>query len=135
MNKTIHIHFDDLDPIGVVHNARYAVLLERAISLFWNDHGLYFVDSRPGGPDMVAVVREFSITYHAPIRSTGPIDVEFWLDHMGSSSAVYGFRFQSEDRATLYAEGKRVMVKIDPKTGEPSPWTDEGRTIAGKLLV
>src|SRR5581483_6413303 len=107
MNKTIDIHFDDLDPIGVVHNARYAVLLERAISLYWWEHGLSFVDSRPNSPDMVAVVREFSITYHAPIRGTGPVDIEFWLDHMGSSSAVYGFRFQSVDQSTVYAEGKR----------------------------
>jgi acyl-CoA thioester hydrolase len=135
MLKTVHVHFDDLDPVGVVHNARYAVLLERAISLFWHEHGLSFVDSRPNGPDMVAVVREFAITYHAPIRSTGPINVDFWLNNMGSSSAVYGFRFLSEDHATVFAEGKRVMVKIDPTTGGPSPWTDEGRAIAEKLLV
>ncbi|GIH05870.1 thioesterase [Rhizocola hellebori] len=132
--KRLDIHFDDLDPVGVVHNARYAILLERAISLFWHEHGMSFVDSRPSDPDMVAVVREFAITFLAPIRSTGPIDVHFWLDKLGTSSAVYGFRFLSVDHDTAYAEGRRVMVKIDPQTGQPSPWSEQANAIGSTLL-
>ena len=30
--EPVPVHFDDLDPMGLVHNARYAVLLERALS-------------------------------------------------------------------------------------------------------
>ena len=132
--RQLHVHFDDLDPVGVVHNARYAVLLERAISLYWQEHGMFIKDSAPSCPDLVSVVREFAITFHAPIRSMGPIDVHFWLDKMGSSSAVYGFKFLSADHSTMYAEGKRVMVKIDPETGQPAPWTERGHEIGAKLL-
>ena len=28
----VDVHFDDLDAMGVLHNARYAVLVERALS-------------------------------------------------------------------------------------------------------
>lgn len=31
------MHFDDLDPMGVLHNARYAVLVERAITA-WKEN-------------------------------------------------------------------------------------------------
>ena len=88
--RQLHVHFDDLDPVGVVHNARYAVLLERAISLYWQEHGMFIKDSAPSCPDLVSVVREFAITFHAPIRSMGPIDVHFWLDKMEAQAPSTG---------------------------------------------
>ncbi len=127
------IHIDDLDIVGIMHNARYALILERAMSEFWAEHGYTFRDGVPSSPDMIAAVREFVITYHAPVRGTGPIRVQFWLESMGGSSAVYGFRFLSEDGATVYADGRRVMVKMD-RTGRPTPWTDQGRAIAAELM-
>ncbi|BCJ71667.1 thioesterase [Catellatospora sp. IY07-71] len=127
------VHLDDLDIVGIMHNARYALILERAMSEFWAEHGYHFHDGAPSSPDMIAAVREFAITYHAPVRGTGPIQVQFWLDSMGGSSAVYGFRFLSEDGATVFADGRRVMIKMD-RTGRPTPWTDQGRAIAAKLM-
>ncbi len=129
------VHFDDLDPVGVMHNARYAIFVERAISSFWAGHGVGFFNGGPSTEDMVAVVAEFSIKFLAPIRSTGPVDVHLWLDSLGETSAVWAFRFLSADGTTVFAEGKRVMVKIDGKTGRPSSWTDEGRRIAATLLA
>ena len=129
------VHFDDLDPVGVMHNARYAIFVERAISNFWAGHGVGFFNGGPSTEDMVAVVAEFSIKFLAPIRSTGPVDVHLWLDSLGETSAVWAFRFLSPDGTTVFAEGKRVMVKIDGKTGRPSAWTEEGRKIAATLLA
>ncbi|MEU8000738.1 thioesterase family protein [Catellatospora sp. NPDC049111] len=127
------VHIDDLDIVGIMHNARYALILERAMSEFWAEHGYGFRDGAPSSPDMIAAVREFTITYHAPVRGTGPILVHFWLDSMGETSAVYGFRFLSEDGGTVFADGRRVMVKMD-RTGRPAPWTPQGREIASSLL-
>lgn len=127
------VHIDDLDIVGIMHNARYALVLERAMSEFWSEHGYGFQNGAPTSPDMIAAVREFTITYHAPVRGTGPILVHFWLDSMGETSAVYGFRFLSEDGAILFADGRRVMVKMD-RSGRPTPWTEQGRAIAGLLL-
>ena len=33
--EPVAIHFDDLDAMGIVHNARYAVLVERALPPYW----------------------------------------------------------------------------------------------------
>jgi acyl-CoA thioester hydrolase len=129
-----YVHFDDLDPLAVVHNSRYALILERALSSWFSAHGYTFADGRPTSPDMMAGVREFAITYHVPIRGTGPVDVHFWLDKLGTSSAVYGFRFLSSDHTTVYAEGRRVMVKMDFASGRAVPWTDEGRDLVAALL-
>jgi uncharacterized peroxidase-related enzyme/YbgC/YbaW family acyl-CoA thioester hydrolase len=129
----VPVHFDDLDPIGMVHNGRYALLVERALARFWRQHGHTFRDGRPTTPDAFNVVQEFSISYRAPILGIGEVRVHFWLEHLGSSCAVYGYRLLSSDGATVYADGRRVMIKLDRETLRPSPWTPEVRAVAEGL--
>ena len=133
--EAVVVHFDDLDPMGLMHNARYALLLERGLSRYWAARGHSFVDGRPTSADMVHAVREFAITYHRPITGTGPVALHFWVDRLGSSSATYGFRFLSLDGEHLYADGRRVHVRFDLATGRPTPWSDEARVIATGLLA
>ncbi len=124
------IHFDEMDAMGVLHNGRYALLMERAMVAFWTKHGRAF-----GGADTFNVVKEFQITYHVPIRGTGEVLVHFWIDRLGNSSAVYAFRIVSTDQGTVFAEGRRVVIKLDPATLTPTPWSPDGRVIAETLLV
>ncbi len=89
--EVLPVHFDDLDPMGMVHNARYAVLIERALATFWGHHGHTFRDGLPTTPDAFNVVKEFSISYRAPIRGIGDVVVHFWLERMDRSCGVYNF--------------------------------------------
>jgi acyl-CoA thioester hydrolase len=132
--EPLTIHFDDLDAMGIVHNGRYPVLLERAISPYWQARGHGYVDGRVTSPDLFHAVREFTITYRAPIRGTGEIGVHFWIEQLGETSATYGFRFLSKDGEAVYAEGKRAIVRLDPATLRPTAWTDAARTVATSLL-
>jgi len=127
------VHFDDLDAMGLLHNSRYAVLMERAVTLWWAERGVSFSGGRPTTPDAFNVVREYSITFHAPVRGTGEIGVHFWVEKLGTTSAEYQFRVISADGATIFAEGRRVNVRLDPATMRPSPWTDQGRDLAATL--
>jgi acyl-CoA thioester hydrolase len=128
------VHFDDLDPMGIVHNSRYAVFLERALSQWWGERGVSFNGGRPSSPDAMHAVAEYSISYRAPVRGTGEIGVHFWIETLGESSAVYRFRILSSDGATVHAEGRRVNVKLDPRTLRPAPWSEEGRALCEPLL-
>ena len=128
------VHFDDLDAMGVLHNSRYAVLVERAVVLWWSARGVSFTGGRPTSPDAFNVVREYSITFHRPVTGTGEVGVHFWVERLGTTSADYRFRVISADGATVYAEGRRVNVRLDPATMRPAPWTGQGRTIAEALL-
>ena len=133
--ETMPVHFDDLDAMGILHNAKYAVMLERALSAYWSRHGYMIADGRPTRPDVFHAVAEYSISYKVPVRATGPIQVHFWIERMGESSVVYAFRVLSADGATVHAEGKRVNIKLDPRTLRPSPWTDEARAVAAPLMA
>ena len=132
---TVPVHFDDLDAMGIVHNSRYAVMLERALTAFWSERGHSFADGRGTTTDVFNAVREFAITYHRPINHTGEVTVHFWLDRLGDTSAVYGFRFASQDLSTVYAEGRRVVVKLDPVTMRPARWSEGARSVAATLLA
>ncbi|MCW3813211.1 acyl-CoA thioesterase [Micromonospora sp. DR5-3] len=130
----VPVHFDDLDAMGILHNARYAVLLERALTPYWAERGVSFRGGRHSSPDAFHAVREFTITYRAPITGTGPVAVHFWLEHFGTSSARYAFQFRSVDGHTRYAEGTRSIVRLDPATMRPTAWTDAARAVAATLL-
>jgi len=118
--EPVMVHFEDLDAMGVVHNGRYVLLLERALAAYWTRAGWAFDPASPGFKDVFFVVREFVITYHVPITRVGPVHVQLWLDHLGSTSAVYGFRVLSADETVTYAEGRRVQVRLDPGTLRPA---------------
>ncbi|WP_319460441.1 acyl-CoA thioesterase [Micromonospora sp. RTP1Z1] len=129
----VPVHFDDLDALGILHNARYAVLLERALTPYWADRG-HAYRGRDSSPDLFHAVREFTIRFRAPIATTGPVAVHFWLAHLGTSSAEYAFEFRSVDGVTLHADGTRAIVRLDPATLRPAPWTAAGRAVAETLL-
>lgn len=131
--EPVLVYFDDLDPMGIMHNARYAVLVERALAHYWSARGHSFENGRPTSPDMVHAVREFAITYRQPIRGTGPVAVHFWLEHFGRTSAEYGFRFLAAD-GTVHADGKRAIVRLDSATLRPVPWSEAARAVAATLL-
>jgi len=128
------VHFDDLDAMGIVHNARYAVFLERALSQWWAERGHSYTGGRPTTTDAMHAVAEYSITYNVPVRGTGEIGVHIWIERLGESSAVYRFRMLSADGRTVHAEGRRVNIKLDPKTLRPAPWSDDARAKAALLL-
>ena len=131
--EPVDVHFDDLDPMGFVHNARYAVLVERAISLYWTRQGFDYDATTANGDGLMAVA-EFTINYRAPIRQTGPIGVHFWIDRLGTTSAVYAYRVVSAAGDVTHAEGRRVMIKLDPATGRPGPWPERTLEIARRLV-
>ena len=134
VTETVDVHFEDLDAQGVVHNARYVLLLERAMSAYWTRNGYPWDPSSPQFMSVFFVVKEFTITYHAPITRPGPVSVQFWIDHLGTTSAVYDFRVVSRDGTVTYAEGRRVQVRLDPTTLRPAVIGPELRAACEPLL-
>jgi acyl-CoA thioester hydrolase len=127
--ESVPVHYDDLDAMGIVHNARYAVLLERALNAFWTPLGYTFDGGVFSKPDVFLAVAEFAIVYRTPFRGTGTLDVRFWVDRLGETSAAYGFRMVSTDGATVHAEGRRVHIRLDQATMRPAAWTPACRDI------
>jgi len=132
--EPVQVYFDDLDAMGLLHNSRYTVLMERAMAGFWGPRGWSHDPARSKLKDVLLVVREVKVTYHVPITGTSAPLVHIWIDRIGRSSIVYGFRITSADRSVTHAEGHRVNVNLDPVTLRPAEISDETRAIAAELV-
>ncbi|MEV5957943.1 thioesterase family protein [Streptomyces sp. NPDC051987] len=130
----VSVHFDDLDALGMLHNARYPLLVERAWTELWHGHGVRFDGDWATAGDACNVVRELQIGYEAPVTRSGPYAVHLWLERLGTTGLTYGFRFCSPDGATTYARGTRVLVRLDPATLRPAPWSEGFRAVGRELL-
>ncbi|MGV9935177.1 acyl-CoA thioesterase [Streptomyces olivaceoviridis] len=120
--EAVEVYFDDLDAFGMLYHGRFAALLERAIARYLAGLGMSH-----GHPDLNVVVRELRVVFERPITRTGPVDVTFWLDRLGRTSAEFAFRIHSGGHT--HAHGRRVNVKIDPRTAAPEPWTEKTREV------
>jgi len=119
------VFFDDLDAMGMLHNAAYVVLVERAASAFFEAHGWRWEKDPVRNPDQHYVVREQTVRYFEPILGPGEVVVEMWVSRLGQTSASFGFEVRSSGR--VHALVERVHVKLDPVSLRPAPWTDRLR--------
>ena len=128
----VAVYVDDLDGYGMLHHARYAVLLDHALTDFWVGAGL-----RLGRETSVTAVRRLTLTYHAPVRSPGELDVRLWVAEAGRTSALYRFEVRSRvaERDVLHAEAERLVVNLDPTTLRPTPFPEEQWCMAQPLLA
>lgn len=134
-HEPVRVYYDDLDAMGMLHNAKYAVLVERAITAYWSRQGWAPDPAQSVFPDVFFAVRETKMTYHVPIMTPGEIVVHFGFAHMGRTSGTYGFRILSGDHATVHAEGHRVNVNLDPATLRPTPFSEEIRAASKGLML
>jgi acyl-CoA thioester hydrolase len=91
-DKPLYVHretiwFDELDMLGVMHNARYAIHVERAMTAWY--HSL--PDTDPS--DVLVVVKQYEIEFIRPFtEERADLTVEISLERRGRTSAVFSFR-------------------------------------------
>ena len=130
-----HVYFDELDPMQMLHNARFAAHVERAVTSWYAMSGKKWESNVADNPDQFHVVRELRIEYLNPVIGPGPLRIDIWVQHLGNTSCRYGFRCASEDGRVDYARGERTIVKIDPATKRPAAWTEFFREHHAALMV
>jgi acyl-CoA thioester hydrolase len=126
------VFFDELDVNGALHNARFAVHVERAQSALFERLGKGWSELADRDPDLCYVVRELHIEFLAPLRAPGAMLVELTAERLGTTSATYQFRCADPGGTVTIARGHRVVVKIDG-TGRPAPWSAWYRETFGAL--
>jgi acyl-CoA thioester hydrolase len=116
------VFFDELDVNGSLHNARFAVHVERAQSALFEQLGRGWTALADRDPDLRYVVRELHLEFLAPLQAPGALLVELAAGQLGQTSATYLFRCASADGTLTLAHGHRVIVKVDAG-GRPVPWS------------
>ncbi len=122
------VHFDELDPMKMLHNSRFPAHVERAITAWYHSLGKTWRPDPSENPDQFHVVRDLHIEYLNPVIGPCTMRIDVWLERLGTTSCVYGFVCSNEHGTVGYARGERTIVKLDPSTHRPAPWTEQFRT-------
>ena len=67
----VTVHFDDLDALGLLHNARYPLMVERAWAELFQGYGFSFEGDWAAAGDACNAVKELRISYEAPVTRPG----------------------------------------------------------------
>ncbi|HEX4254914.1 MAG TPA: thioesterase family protein [Streptosporangiaceae bacterium] len=128
------VYFDELDLNGALHNARFAVHVERAQSALFEQLGRGWTSYADRDPDLRYVVRELHVEFLAPLEAPGSLLVELAAGKLGRTSATYLFRCADPESGQTLAQGHRVIIKIG-QDGRPAPWSDWYRATFQSLEV
>jgi acyl-CoA thioester hydrolase len=128
------VYFDDLDALSILHNMRFLLFIERARGALFNAMGFHWQDDLDKNPDKFHVVAEHTIKYLLPVRGEGDLTVVIRVTHLGRTSLTIDARVQSPDGGVLYAEGTTRLVRLDPASFRPAPWSDRFRSTVEPLV-
>lgn len=121
------VHFDELDPMQMLHNSRFPAHVERAITAWYHALGKTWRRDPAENPDQFHLVKDLHIEYLNPVIGPGRMRIDVWLERLGTTSCVYGFVCSNEQGTVGYARGERTIVKVDPASHRPTPWSEQFR--------
>lgn len=130
-----HVYFDDLDALNILHNVRYLLFIERARGELFNALGFLWQDDLSVNPDKFHAIAAHRIEYLAPVRGEGVVAVELRPTHLGRTSFVIDARVIAMDGSTEFAVATTRLVRLDPATYRPAPWSDRFRATMSALVV
>jgi acyl-CoA thioester hydrolase len=128
------VYFDDLDALNILHNVRFLLFMERARGELFNELGFRWEDPLEVNPDKYHVVAAHEVRYLSPVRGEGELNVELQPTHLGTSSAILSARVRSLHGDTIHAESVTRLVRLDPETQRPCPWSPRFRAAFGPLV-
>jgi acyl-CoA thioester hydrolase len=117
---TRRVNFAETDAAGIMHFARYPILVEEAVHDFWAQAGIPIFDA--GG--LAWPVVAFRIDYRSPARFGDVLLVEVGMPAFGRSSAAFDFTCLCGRR--VVCEGRLTVCLADFSCGKsvkiPSEW-------------
>jgi acyl-CoA thioester hydrolase len=129
------VYFDDLDALNILHNVRYVLFVERARGELFQRLGFRWEDDVALNPDKFHVVAEHHIRYLTPVRGEGELEVQLTPTRLGTSSLVLYAAVRSRHGDELFAETTTRLVRLDPATSKPCPWSDRFRAAITPMLA
>lgn len=109
----VYRRFSDLDPLGHVNNVVFHDYLQEArVGIIGGIDGVL-------GADFSQIVVDQQIKHLTPLGyDRAPIHIDVWMESMGRSSYVLGYRVRDENDVVV-AEATSRLAVVDPHTGRP----------------
>lgn len=121
------VAWDELDLMGLLHHARFAVHVERAFSALLAVLGFGYDPDPAVNADRRHAVVSLTACFGAPVSAPGPVLVRLTVMRLGRSSLRMAWSVHSACGTVRHAHGERVIVHVD-QANRSTPWTAKFRT-------
>ena len=128
------VYFDDLDALNILHNVRFLLFIERARGELFQALGFLWEHDVSVNPDKFHVVAEHHIRYLQPVRGEGELHIELTPIHLGTTSLVIAAQVRGKHGSEVYADSTTRLVRLDPATNTPCPWSERMRQQMGPMI-
>ncbi len=129
----IEVRYGDLDPQGVVNNAKYLTYFEQARVQYVVHLGLFSVDQ--SFLEIGVIVADIHVAYHAPLLWGVPIKVGVRTAKMGTKSITMEQCVVNAETGQVYASGTVILVAYDylqhKSISVPEIWKEKFKSFEG----
>ena len=126
MATTQKIRYSDCDPQGIVFNGNYARYWDDALTDWFDDAGFGGTDLGGAGADVVAARIEMDFRASASLGDT--LETSIAVERIGNTSMSLAFTTLRLSDREVVAEGREIVVFVDPETFKPTPMPETVRT-------
>ena len=123
------LRWRDMDSYGHVNNSEYLTLCEETRIAWFNS-----IAGPWRTPTAEPVVARIEMDYRKSLTHPGTIWVQLSLERIGNSSLTLQQQLGVRGDSTIYAQGKTVLVWLNPSTGKSTPVPQSVRESAQKEL-
>jgi acyl-CoA thioester hydrolase len=117
----IPVAWGEMDAFGHVNNVVFFRYFETArIEYFRKLRGDDFGDG-----EFMPILAQTECSYLRPVYHPDTLTAQARVSRVGSSSLTMEYKLTSASQDSVVAEGKAVVVNVDPETGKGRPLTDE----------
>jgi YbgC/YbaW family acyl-CoA thioester hydrolase len=108
----------ETDYVGIVNNTEFLRFLERVRYVLARKVGFTFKNVRK--LKLWTVLARAEVDFRSPARFEDVLVARGWVERVGKTSLTLAYDFHVKGRRRLVAQGRQIMVFIDPKF-RPAP--------------
>lgn len=108
---TVRVNYSEVDQMGVVYHANYAVWLDMARTEHLRRTGMSYRDMEALGFRLV--VGELALRYLRPARYDDELRIRCWVRDLASRRVVFGYAVEHAGSGELLATATTAMFVLD----------------------
>lgn len=118
MPTTQKVRYSDCDPQGIVFNGNYARYWDDALTDWFDEAG--FGGEGLGGIGADVVTARVEMDFRASAGLGDTLETGISVERIGNSSMTVGFITKRLSDDAVVAEGREILVFVDPETFRPT---------------
>jgi len=105
------VNYSEIDAMGVVYHARYAVWLDVARTEYLRQAGMSYRELEAMG--FFLVVGDLTMRYHRPARYDDQVRVRCWVREVASRRVTFAYRLTHAETGTLLVTAETRMMSLN----------------------